>query len=258
MKKEFLLKIFENIVPAFKLINGLAQLKPYKKGIYQARGEGDFEKERGFILMCTTKWSAYIIKVFAIDLQVSGKENLPEKGPVVFAANHQGYGDIPITCAVLDKFQFGFVAKDTLTKVPYYGKWIRDIRSVFIKRDDPRESLKAIADGIALIEKGFSLLVFPEGTRSKGGPVGEFKKGSLRLATKPGVPVIPITINGTHRIFEDNGYIKNGAKVSITIHPVIETKNMDKTEANNLSAEVERIIKEGFYAGNMYQAEQDQ
>jgi 1-acyl-sn-glycerol-3-phosphate acyltransferase len=240
------LKLFLNIIPAIKLGASLTLLAKYKKGIYKARLDGDYEKERDFILKSTTTWGNHLVKIYDIDLSVTGKENLPEKGPVVFVANHQGYADIPITCATFDKFQFGYVAKDSLTKVPFYGKWIKNIRSVFIKRNDSRESLMAISEGISFIEKGFSLMIFPEGTRSKGGPVKEFKKGSLRLATKPGVPVIPVTINGTHRVFEDNGYIKNGASVKIKIHPAIETKGMSKAEANNLSEEVEKIVRSGL------------
>ena len=240
------MKILGNIIPVIKVYDSLKYLTGFKKELLAARKKGDFEREREFILKSTKCWGNHFVKIFDIELNVTGKENLPESGPVVFAANHQGYADIPITCAVLDKFQFAFVAKDNLEKVPLYGRWIREIRSVFIKRDDARASLRAIDEGIALIENGFSLMIFPEGTRSRGGPMGEFKKGSLRLATKPGVPVIPVSINGSHRIFEDSGYIKSGAKVDITIHPVIETKGMDRAVANNLSAEVEKIVRAGL------------
>jgi 1-acyl-sn-glycerol-3-phosphate acyltransferase len=238
--------ILKNILPAIKLYDSLKYISGYKKEIFDARKKGDFEREREYILKSTKRWGDQLVKVYDIQLNIAGKENLPDRGPVVFVANHQGYADIPITCAVLDKFQFGFIAKSNLEKLPAYGKWIENIRSVFIQRDDVRASLRAIDEGVGFIEKGFSLLIFPEGTRSRGGDFGEFKKGSLRLATKPGVPVIPITINGTHRIYEDHGFVKNGAHVDITIHPVIETKGMDRSAANNLSAEVERIIKAGI------------
>ena len=241
------MKIIKNIIPGIRLYISLRHLAAFKREINKAIAEGDYEKEREYILKSTRKWGNYILQTFCIDLQVDGRENIPEKGPVVFVSNHQGYADIAITCAALDKFQFGFVAKDDLTKVPFYGKWIGNIRSVFIKRNDSRESLKAISEGIDLIEKGFSLLIFPEGTRSRGGPMGEFKKGSLRLATKPGVPVIPISISGTSRIFEEQGYIKNGIQAHMIIHPAIETSGLNKTEASNLSTEVERIVKEGLH-----------
>jgi len=240
------LKIFKNIIPAIKLYDALNRLSEYKKEIWEARATGDFEKEREYILKSTDTWAKHVMKTFDITLNVTGKENLPESGPVVFVANHQSFADILVTLAVLNKFQFGFIAKDSLKRIPFYGSWIKEIRSVYINRDDARASLRAIEEGIDLLSKGFSLLIFPEGSRSQGDAIYEFKKGSLRLATKPGIPVIPVTIDGAYRIFEEGGYVKNGGQVNVIIHPVIETKGMAKSDANNLSAEVEKIVREGL------------
>ena len=240
------MKIIKNIVPAIKLYDALQRLSEYKKEILKARAEEDYEKEREYILKATDSWAKDVMKTFDITLHVTGKENLPESGPVVFVANHQSFADILVTCAVLNKFQFGFIAKDSLKPLPFYGKWIKDIRSVYINRDDARASLRAIEEGINLLNNGFSLLIFPEGSRSKGSAMYEFKKGSLRLATKPGLPVIPISIDGTYRIFEEKGYVTNGAEVHVIIHPAIETKGMAKSDVNNLSAEVEKIVREGL------------
>ncbi|MDD6879912.1 MAG: lysophospholipid acyltransferase family protein, partial [bacterium] len=103
--------------------------------------------------------------------------------------------------------------------------------------------LKAINEGIELINQGFSLLVFPEGTRSHGKQQREFKKGSLRLATKPGVPVIPVTINGTYKIFEEHGALKGNQSVSVTIHEAIPTAGMSKHEQSVLSETVQTIVE---------------
>ena len=240
------MKIFRNIIPFAKLFYSLKYLTEYNKEISKARKAGDFEREREFILKSTTLWGNHIIKTFDIDLTVTGKENLPDKGPVVFVGNHPGYADIPVTCVALDKFQFAYVAKNVLSKIPFYGEWIKQIRGVFIEREDTRSSLRAISEGIELIEQGFSLFVFPEGTRSKSYDVAEFKKGSLRLATKPEVPIIPITLYGTHLVWEEQLYLKKGASVEIIIHPPIETKGMSKAESNNLMAEVKEIILSGL------------
>lgn len=240
------MKIFRNIVPGIKVYASLNALKMYNREISKSREANDREREREYILKATNCWGNYLIKALEIDLAVTGKENLPDKGPVVFAANHQGFADIPVACAALNKFQLGFVARDSLAKVPLYGKWMAQIRGVFINRDDVRASLRAIDEGVELLKQGFSLMIFPEGTRGRGGPVTEFKKGSLRLATKPGVPVIPVSINGTYHIFEESGYIKNGVHVDLAIHQAIETKGMDRHAANNLAAEVEKIVKTGL------------
>ena len=240
------MNVARNIIPAIMIYDSLKYLPAFNREITKARAAGDRDKEREFILKSTDTWGSHMVKALKVDLRVTGKGNLPEKGPVVFAANHQGYADIPMTCAALNKFQFAFVARDDLRRIPLYGKWMSQIRGIFIDRGDARSSLKTIDEGIGLIEDGFSLLVFPEGTRSKGGPVAEFKKGSLRLATKPGVPVIPVTINGTYRIFEESGYVRKGARVDMAIHPPIETKGLDRIAAGNLPAEIERIVKEGI------------
>ena len=157
-------------------------------------------------------------------------------------SNHQSYTDIVVHCAVLDRFQFGYIAKKELNKVPLYGKAIGDIRSVLMDREDPRESLAAINEGIDLINKGFSLLIFPEGTRSRCHEMASFKRGSLRLATKPKVPVVPVTIDGTYKCYEESGVLK-GAKVRYIIHSPVETDGLDRKEAAELAERTEEIVR---------------
>lgn len=239
------MKIFANIPGAIKLIDCLKYLKLYKREIEKAKAEGDAAREREYILKASSTWGPMVLKRFGSKLNLIGAENLPDEGPVVFVGNHQGYADIFAYCAALRKFQFAFVAKDDLSKLPFYGEWIRRIESVFIERDDARASLQAINEGIKKIEQGYSLVIFPEGTRSKGGAPREFKKGSLKLATKPGVPIIPITVNGTYRMFEEKGYLK-GAEIDMIIHPPIETKGMSRQEEKGLTERVEKIIFDGL------------
>lgn len=240
------MKVFSNIPGAIKLIDCLKYLKSYKIGIEEAKAEGDAAKEREFILKATSTWGPMVLERFGSKLNIQGMENLPDEGPVVFVGNHQGYADIFAYCAAFQKFQFGFVAKDNLSKIPLYGEWIRRIGSVFIERDDARASLQAIKEGIKKIESGYSLVIFPEGTRSKGKAPGEFKKGSLKLATKPGVPIIPVTINGSYRMFEEKGYLK-GTDIDMIVHPLIETKGMSRQDEKELTEKVEEIITGGLH-----------
>lgn len=239
------MKLIKNIPMVYKFYLALPSLKQYKNGIMAARAAGDLEREREFILKATNSWGTFVMDVFQTKVTIHGEENIPSVGPVVYVSNHQSYADIPLCCMVLNKIQVGFIAKDGLQNLFLYGEWVKNIRSVLIKREDSRASLRAIEEAIELIHNGFSMLVFPEGTRSKGPKMGEFKKGSLRLATKSGVPVVPITINGTWRIFEEKGYPQKAA-VDITIHKAIETKNLSKVEASALSENVEKIIREGI------------
>lgn len=237
--------IIRNIPGLVKILSSLPGLTTYKKNIDAARAAGDIEKEKENILGATIKWSNYLVDRFGIDLTVYGRENLPDEGPVVYVCNHQGYADIPILCAVLDKFQVGFIAKDNLKQLPLYGTWMRRIRSVMIKRDDSRASLQAISEGVEYIKQGFSLIIFPEGTRSKDNEVHEFKKGSLKLATKPGVPIVPLTINGSRSIYEDTGVLKPG-KVDVLIHPPVPTADMSRQEEKELTEKMKKIVSDGL------------
>ncbi|MEG0156030.1 MAG: lysophospholipid acyltransferase family protein, partial [Anaerovoracaceae bacterium] len=163
--------IFRNIPGIFKVLFSLPGLSTLKKQIDQARASGDTQAEQAAILGATIKWGSYLVKNFHVSIHVEGREHLPKAGPVVYVCNHQGYADIPVLCSVLDQIQFGFIAKDNLKQIPLYGTWMKRIRSVMIKRDDARASLKAISEGIDNINQGFSMLIFPEGTRAKGGPM---------------------------------------------------------------------------------------
>lgn len=239
------MKIIQNIPSAFKLYSTLKHLNLFKKEIDDAKSKGDFQRERDTIRKAQTTWGNNVLRIFGSSLTVEGKENLPEQGPVVFVGNHQGYADIIAYCAALETPQFGFIAKEDLGKIPVYGTWIKRIRSVLIKRGDARASLRAIDEGIKLIEQGFSLMIFPEGTRSKGPDPGEFKKGSIKLATKPGVPIIPVSLNGSYKMYEETGVLK-GADIKVLIHPPIETKGLSRPEEKALTGKVEEIIVNGI------------
>lgn len=239
------MKIIRNIPGFIKLYMTLGKLNQYKQGIEDAKAAGDFEKECYNIRQAETTWSHNVFEMFGSELVVHGKENMPEKGPVVFVGNHQGYADIIAYLAALDSIQFGFVAKDDLGRIPAYGEWIRRIRSVLIKRDHPRASLKAIDEGIELIKQGYSLMIFPEGTRSKGPEPGDFKRGAFKLAVKPEVPIIPVSLLGSYKMYEDTGILK-GARIDVMVHPRVETKGLSKKEEKEMCLAVEQTVKDGI------------
>ncbi len=240
------MKIIQNIPAAIKLYGNLRFLNRYKKNIEKYKAEKNYEKERENIRLAEFDWSNRLLEDFGCELHVHGEENLPKEGPVVFIANHQGYADIVAFCAALSKhIQFGYVAKDELEKVPAYGNWIKRIRSVLIKRGDARESLKTIEEGIGLIEKGFSMMIFPEGTRSKSAEMADFKRGAFKLATKPGVPIVPATIMGSWRVFEETGIIR-GTRIDVMVHPMVETAGIDRKGEKQLTADVEKTVRDGL------------
>lgn len=239
------MKIIPNLPSIIKAYYALRYLTEHKKEIEQARAAGDVEREKKAILQATTTWGKKLAELFGATITVYGKENLPTNGPVLYVSNHQAAADIVVLCAALDTIQFSFVTKAELAKVPLYGKWIDRVRAIFLMRDDPRSSLQSIKTGIEYLEMGFSLLVFPEGTRSRGIKMGEFKPGAFKLATKPGVPIIPVSINGTYRTYEDTG-LMTGSPVQVMVHPAIPTKDLTREQARDLTDQVKAVIQEGL------------
>lgn len=190
-------------------------------------------------------WANFCLNRVGIRMTVNGKENLPE-GTCVFIANHQGYFDIPALIAAVDR-PVGYIAKKEILKHKYISYWMKKIHCVFIDRDNVKESVKAINQGVEYLKSGFNMAIFPEGTRSKGGPVGEFKKGSMKLATKSGVNIVPVAINGTYKAREANRFnaIKP-ADITVTICKPIVLSELAREEQSNLAEIVRSAIVENM------------
>lgn len=239
------MKIIRNIPNGFKLFRSVSIFNYYMKDIKAAKDAGEYEKEREIIAYSTNLWATKVTEIFGINVNITGYENIPKNKPCVFISNHQGYADIIVLFRALEGKQIGFIAKDGLKKVPYFGKWIQAIRGVFIKRGNARESLQAIKEGVELLKYGYSLVIFPEGTRSRGPKIGEFKAGSFKLATKSKVPIVPITINGSYHVYEERELI-GGGDIDVMIHPPVYTDSLDRHQLANIHTTVENTIKKGL------------
>ncbi|WP_373897969.1 lysophospholipid acyltransferase family protein [Haloimpatiens sp. FM7315] len=200
------------------------------------------EKCEEYLNISVLRWAKFSLDLVGIDIEIEGKENIPKKSGSLYVANHQGNLDIPCLIYALSK-PVGFIAKKELENIPLISTWMKEIHCIFMNRENIRESLKDIKKGSEFLESGYDMSIFPEGTRSKSSLMGEFKKGSLKLAIKAEAPIIPVTIDGTYKCWEGNKRkdLLPG-KVKITIHKAVYTKNLDKDRKNNLSMEIREII----------------
>lgn len=186
-----------------------------------------------------------LVDVTGSTVEVVGEENIPE-GSCVFVGNHQANYDILAMLGYVNK-PIGFIAKKELMKLPGVNYWMKQIHCVFMDREDPRDSVRSIIQGVENLKKGYSMVIYPEGTRSKGSDMGEFKKGAMKLATKAGVPIVPVTINNTYEIFEaQKGKKVKASKVDIIFSKPIKTEGLTKEEQSNLSENIKAIIQENL------------
>lgn len=185
-------------------------------------------------------WARRLLYFAGAKVTVTGQENLIDR-PAVYIANHQGYFDIPLMLAYVGEPR-GLIAKQELARIPGIRTWMLHLHCLFVDRSSPRAGAQVMLDGAALLESGRSLTIFPEGTRSRGGAMHEFKAGAFRIASRVGVPIVPVTIDGSHKLMESNHFWIHPAEIKITIHPAIETAGMSRPEIRALPEQTLSII----------------
>ncbi|MDR1353016.1 MAG: 1-acyl-sn-glycerol-3-phosphate acyltransferase [Treponema sp.] len=190
-------------------------------------------------LMYTCAW--LLIRLTGCDLKARGRENIPREGGLCFVSNHCGDLDILLIFATAGRM-VGFIAKKELAFVPLLNFWILLMGGFFIDRKNTRKSLDAIKTGARRIQAGNSILIFPEGHRSKGQGLLPFRAGSFKLATEAEAPIIPVAITGSYDVFEKTARIK-AAPVRIAFGKPIMTREIppeDRRQA--LSDRVREVI----------------
>jgi len=192
------------------------------------------------LLLITRTWAKSMLFITGNHVRVINDELVPDV-PVLYVVNHQSNFDIPVCMAHLPHYA-PFIAKIELAKVPVMSYWMKQMKCLFMDRKNMRQTLKVILEGIDMLKDGNSLVVFPEGTRAPLGDMLEFKPGSLKLAVKANVPIVPVTIKNTYKLLEEYNRVRK-ADVSITFHEPIDTANLNREEINNLHNTVRDIIK---------------
>lgn len=190
-------------------------------------------------------WARALVKMTGSKVRVIGEENIPEDEAVVFISNHQGNFDIPILLGFINKSK-AFISKVEVQKLPLVSTWMKYMNCVFMDRRDIRQSVDAINKGVEYLKQGYSYVIFPEGSRSRSDEICDFKSGSFKLALKAGVPIVPVTIKGSYRIMEQNGFWIKPASVEVIISTAIVTSGISKEEAKSIPDTVKNIIAENL------------
>jgi 1-acyl-sn-glycerol-3-phosphate acyltransferase len=187
-------------------------------------------------------WARILILVTGCAMDVRGRENIPPKGGVCFVSNHVGIFDIILALAYAGR-PFGFIAKKELLYLPFIDIWIYILGGLFIDRVNIRKAKKTIDLGIEKLQKGGSMLIFPEGTRSKGQGLLPFRSGAIKLATNSLVPIVPIAITGSYEVFEKD-YRVHGVPIRMVFCPLINTSELSGEDRRHLLPDRVRSVIE--------------
>ncbi len=194
-----------------------------------------------FIYFLASTWARNINRAAGAKVKVTGLENIPKGNQLCFIANHQGGFDIPLILGYMPRV-IGFIAKKELDMIPILNIWMRAIGCIFINRSNRRASLDVINKGAEQIKNGHPMIIFPEGTRSRGPKMNRFKGGSLKLPIRSKATIIPVTIDGSYKLKElNNGLIQPG-EVNITIHKPLKASDFKEDNTQELADRLTQII----------------
>jgi 1-acyl-sn-glycerol-3-phosphate acyltransferase len=164
---------------------------------------------------------------------VQGREKILPGKNYVFLSNHQGNFDGPMLCHVIPRDLKALIKKEIM-RLPVLSLVLRQVQFVPIERQNPKQAQLGIELGARLLKEGKSFFAFPEGTRSRDGRLGEFKKGVFLMAIKAQTPIIPITILDSNRVQPPGYYGIRPGSIHVIFHDPIETTGMDMEDRNRL------------------------
>lgn len=191
-------------------------------------------------------WSRVGFGIAGISLEVTGAEKVPVDTPVIFMSNHQGNFDIFALFLALPQ-RFSWIAKEELFRIPVFGYSMARAGYVPLNRaGDGRRALKSIETAAAVIRNGRNVVIFPEGSRTSDGRLLPFKNGGFLLAGKAGVPIVPVTINGSMRVNPKTRLELHPGTIRVRIGDPIPTEGLNAPGRQRLFEDVRRAIDEGL------------
>lgn len=184
-----------------------------------------------------------ILFLCGVKKTVIGLENVPKEEAVLYVSNHRSYFDVLIGYTSVPNLT-GYVAKKEMSGIPFISWWMRCLNCLFLDRENIREGLKTILEGVELIKNGYSVFIAPEGTRNQKEDMLPFKEGSLKMAEKTGCAIIPVSISNTDNIFENHIPWIRRAHVIIEFGTPVYPGDLNKENRKFIGSYVQGIIRE--------------
>lgn len=190
-------------------------------------------------------WGRSILVVSRIKVTVDGLSSIDPQRPYIYMPNHQSNFDIPVLLGHLT-VQFRWLAKMELFKIPIFGHAMRKAGYISIDRNNRESAFKSLERAAEKIRNGVSVLIFPEGTRSRDGRIQPFKKGGFVMAIESGVPIVPVIISGARAIMTKGKFRVNPGQIRLSIQKPIDTTIYSRDTKEALMERVRRVICDNF------------
>ncbi len=190
-------------------------------------------------------WGKLMCWIFFIRVKTNGFDHLDKNQSYVFVSNHQSMFDIFVVYGWIP-FIFKWVMKYELKKIPMVGPACVSAGHIFIDRSNPIAAKNSLLKAGEQLTKGNSVVIFPEGTRTRTGKVNKFKRGAFLLAMELSLPIVPITIKGGFERLKIRSLMVNPGTIIMTVHQPIDVTQYDKDQSFALIQDTQEIIKSGL------------
>ena len=188
-------------------------------------------------------WAKLILGVSGIKLNVSFQDNLKDDESYIYIPNHSSLFDIPVLLASVNG-NVRIMYKEELEKIPIFGWCLKISPFISVKREDKENSLEGFKQALEAVNSSDSVIIFPEGTRSEDGKLGEFKKGAFLLAIKSGKKIVPVVIKGTNKLMSKGSLKLDQGIVSIEYNKIINPKENPDINTKNLMENIRAIMSD--------------
>ena len=203
------------------------------------------------ISLAIVSWAFNVVLfISGVKRTVIGEENVPKDQAVLYVGNHRSIFDIVIAYPRVPR-PTGFIAKKEILRVPLLNIWMIYMDCLFLDRKDIRKGMEMILTAIDKVKNGISIFIYPEGTRNKtDAPLGDFKKGSFKIAQKTNCPIVPVVINHSDDILEKHMPFIKRTHVTIEYCKPIIPSELSKEDQKNIDKYVHDVILEVYTKNN--------
>lgn len=198
---------------------------------------GTFSTKKGAFNFTIKVWSTGIAWILFTKIKVEGRENLDPNTHYIFMANHTSYFDIACLFKA-SQLKLHFIAKDELRTNPFTGYMLKKIEMIFINRASAQKSAESMRKAISFIQEGRNIAIFPEGTRSKTGKIGAFKRGGFKMAVNTGLAIVPVVITNSHVAWPVSNFKFRPTTVTVSFKSPIPTNGLAEKDIPDLVEKV--------------------
>lgn len=192
-------------------------------------------------------WGRMVLAICMVKVEVSGRDKLDPNQNYVFCSNHFSLIDTPLMFGVMPR-EFRILARDNLWKIPFLGWHLRRAGHLPVQRENPRAAVRNVALAAEKLQGGMSILLFPEGGRTREDRMRPFKTGVAHIAIKAGVPVVPMAIVGTREILAPSSSHLHPGTARLIVGEPITTDGLRNRDAVEFTKRVQAAVA-GLYEG---------